>query len=69
MHSTTMRPYNEISENNNPFPETYGGILSSAFEIGEFYTCKKLLIFSSSFSSIKNYNFLLRIFDILNKDW
>ena len=43
MYSTTMRPYNEISENNNPFPETYGGILSSAFEIGEFCTCKKLL--------------------------
>lgn len=56
MHSTTMRSYNEISENNNPFPETYGGILSSAFEIGEFYTCKKLLIFISNFSaSIKNY--------------
>ena len=25
MHSTTMRPYNEISENKNHFPETYGG--------------------------------------------
>ena len=49
MHSTTMRPYNEISENNNPFPETYGGILSSASEIGEFYTCKKLLKFPSNF--------------------
>ena len=56
MHSTLLRPYNEISENNNPFPETYGGILSSAFEIGEFYTCKKLLNFISNFSaSVKNY--------------
>ena len=53
MHSTTMRPYNEISENKNHFPETYGGILSSAFEIGDVCIYKKLLIFSSSFSLIK----------------
>lgn len=58
MHSTTMRPYNEISENNNPFPETYGGILSSAFEIGEFYIYKKLLKICLDFlaTSIKNYD-------------
>ena len=49
MHSTTMRPYNEISENNNPFPEMYGGILSSAFEIGEFCIYKKLLFFATNF--------------------
>ena len=57
MHSTTMRPYNEISENNNPFPETYGGILSSAFEIGEFCICKKIIIFVTNFltAPIKNY--------------
>ena len=57
MHSTTMRPYNEISENNNPFPETYGGILSSAFEIGEFCIYKKLLKICLDFlaASIKNY--------------
>ena len=57
MHSTTMRPYNEISENKNHFPETYGGILSSAFEIGEFCTYKKLLKICLDFlaASIKNY--------------
>ena len=57
MHSTTMRPYNEISENKNHFPETYGGILSSAFEIGEFYIYKKLLKICLDFFSCiyKNY--------------
>ena len=52
MHSATMRPYNEISENKNHFPETYGGILSSAFEIGEFCTYKKLLFFATNFLSL-----------------